>query len=291
MSEEFTVKEAAAFLSLTTEGVRKAVREGRLEALPDTDPARLARDAVEEYHHLRQDALVASLARSGETPVSVARRVRRKLHSSTETGLPRSHASKLAAMPETWRALFTRAELAAACVKDGGGCRWCRALEYSTFLGTRPPEFAEAYVELFGGQPCEVCGPGLRRPLLEALARRVHPGRQRPPDARAEAAAAVPPAPRPQPAQSRVGDDDGRALVARRRREVQARLKTARRSGDTAYALQLQATLQALTADAAAVDYGRTAVTASSRPGTLRCGHALAAGCACPRRASTRGQR
>lgn len=288
--EELSVAEAAAYLGISKEAAHRAVRENRLEVLPDTDPVRLAREAVEEFHQLRQDALVASLARSHETPLSVARRVRAGL-SRSEPGMPRPFAARLAAMPVDWRSLFSRAELAAATVPDGEGCRWCRALEFSAFLGLRPLEFSEARVELFGGRPCGVCGPGLLRPFMEALSRRVHPGRHRPPDARAEAAAAVPPAPRPRPAQPVQPGDDGRAMVSRRRREVQARLKDARRRGDLPYALQMQAALQALTADAAAVDYGRTAVTASSRPGALRCGHALSAGCGCPRRASTRGRR
>jgi molybdopterin biosynthesis enzyme len=78
-------------------------------------------------------------------------------------------------------------------------------------------------------------------------------------------------------------------MVQRRLRETRARLVAARRSGDTRYALKLRAMVASLEADAAKVD-GR-AFSAADRPGTLRCGHELAAGCACPRRASTRGQR
>ncbi|GGK65501.1 helix-turn-helix domain-containing protein [Streptomyces flaveus] len=289
--DEFSAVEAAKWLGVSREAVDLAAREGRLPVLDGDGPRRFSRETLEAYHQARVGERVAKLARDGETPASVAQRVRRALHSSSETGLPRSFASRLAVMPVDWRNLFNKAELAAACVPEGEGCRWCEAAKFSAFLGLRPLEYAKARVELFGGPPCLTCGPGLMKPFMEALEARVHPGRHRPPDARAEAAAAVPPAPRLEPvqrAQPFQGDDDGRALISRRRREVQTRLKAARRSGDTKYALRLQQQLQSLTADASVVD-GRAA--SAARPGTLRCGHALAAGCSCPRRASTRGQR
>src|SRR5512134_615052 len=111
--DEFTAIEASKYLGITREAVDLAARDGRLSFVADGGPRRFTQDAVEEFHHLRQDALVASLARSGETPVSVARRVRKGLHSPSDTGLPRPLAVKLAAMPETWRSLFNKAELAA----------------------------------------------------------------------------------------------------------------------------------------------------------------------------------
>lgn len=292
---EFSVAEAAAYLGITREAAHRAVRENRLKALPDTDPVRLAREAVEEFYQLKQEALIASLARNHETPVSVAQRVRRGLHSSSDTGLPRPFASKLAAMPVDWRTLFNRAELAAACLRDGEGCRWCRALEFSAFLGLRPVEFAPARVELFGGQPCGVCGPGLLRPFWAAMQARVRAGAARPPEAAPPPSAAERQAARewalqrPVTAAARpAADDDGRALVAAALRTARARLKDAKRRGDQAYALRLAQTIRGLEADAAVVD-GR--VTLAVRPGRLRCGHLLAAGCACPRRSPARGQR
>lgn len=266
--EDLSVAEAAAYLGISKEATHRAVRENRLRALPDTDPVRLAREAVEEFHQLKQEALVASLARSHETPVSVARRVRRGLHSSSETGLPRPLASKLAAMPADWKTLFNRAELAAACLKDGEGCRWCRAVEFSAFLGLRPVEFAPARVELFGGPPCEVCGPVLLRPFMAALQARVHGGAVRPsappprPSVAEREAAAEWAARRPaQPAVRPVGDDDGRSLVASALRTARARLKDAKRRGDQRRALELAQTIRALEADAAVVD-GRAAAAA-----------------------------
>lgn len=287
--DEFSAVEAANFLGVTREAVDLAAREGRLPAVAGEGPRRFSREAVEAFHQRKQAQLLATLARSGETPVSVARRVRKGLHSSSETGLPRSFAAKLAAMPVDWRTLFNKAELAAACVPDGGGCRWCRAVEFSAFLGLRPLEYAEARAELFGGPPCEACAPGLLRPFMAVLQARVHGGTERP------SAAAPPPSAadrerarewalqRPVAAAAKpIQDDGGKAMVSRRLRDVRGRLKDARRRGDTRHALALQQQLQALTADASAVD-GRPV---SSSPGTLRCGHQLAANCSCPRRAS-----
>lgn len=292
--EELSVAEAAAYLGISKEAAHRAVRENRLKALPDTDPVRLAREAVEEFHHLRQEALVASLARSHETPVSVAARVRRGLHSSTDTGLPRPLASKLASMPLDWRMLFNKAELAAACLKDGEGCRWCRAVEFSAVLGLRPVEFAPARAELFGAEPCETCGPVLLRPFMKVLAARVHGGAVRPSG----------PAPRPSEAERQAArewarqraetaaakpvDDDGKALVAGALRTARTRQKDARRRSDQKRVLELAQTIRALEADASVVD-GRA--TGAARPGKLRCGHLLASGCACPRRSSVRGRR
>lgn len=292
--EELNAVEAARRLGLSREAVDAAAREGRLAAVAGDGPRRFSAQAVEEFHQRRMAQLVATLARSGETPVSVACRVRKGLHASGDTGLPRAFAAKLSAMPLDWRMLFNRAELAAACVKDGEGCRWCKAVEYAEFLGLRPVEFAPARVELFGGPPCGTCGPGLLRPFMAALEARVHGGAVRRsgaaprPSAAERSRARQWALQRPVTAAARpVGDDDGRSLVARRRREVQARLTAAKRSGDQKYAIQLRQTLQALTADARAVD-GRT--TAAARPGRLRCGHPLSQDCGCPRPASTRGR-
>lgn len=295
--EELTAAEAAKWLGVSREAVDLAAREGRLPVVAGGGPRRFSREAVEEFHQRRQDALVASLARSGETPTSVAQKVRKGLFQS-ETGLPRPFAAKLAAMPEAWRSLFNKAELAAACVPDGEGCRWCRAAEFSSFLGLRPTPYAEAYAELFGGPPCQACAPALLKPFMARLAARVHPGGVRPSAGPVTASAAERAAAqqwasrRPVTASAKpfqAQGDDGKALVARRLRETRERLKAAKRAGDQKYAIRLQQTLKSLTADAARVD-GRSAVTASARPGKLACGHLLAAGCGCPRRSSSRGR-
>lgn len=293
--DELSAAEAAKYLGITREAVDAAAREGRLPAVAGDGPRRFSREAVEGYHQLKQDAIVALLARTHETPVSVAAKVRTGLHASSDTGLPRSHASKLAVMPVNWRALFNKAELAAACLKDGEGCRWCKAVEFSAFLGLRPVEYAEARAELFGGRPCGTCGPVLLRPFMEALSARVHRGAPRPPERPSPPSEADRQAAREWAQEHAVTasakpvvDDGGRALVAARLREVRARAKAAKRSGDQKYALKLAQMARDLERDAAVVD-GR--VTAAARPGVLRCGHQLAAGCACPRRASSRGQR
>lgn len=293
--EELTAAEAARWLGISRVAVDLAAREGRLPVVAGDGPRRFAREVLEGYHHLRMNALTASLARSRETPVTVARKVRRGLHSSTETGLPRPVASKLAAMPDTWRSLFNRAELAAATVPDGGPCRWCKALEFGEFLGLRPMEFGEARVELFGGPPCKVCAPGFLEPFMAALSERVHSGRHRPPDARAEAAAAaaaaVPPVPRPQPAQP-VQRDDGRELVAARLRTVRARLKDAKRRGDQRCALRLAQMVRDLEQDAAAVDGRPLSAAARTRfMGNKACGTPVGAPCSCHPGPKRRGRR
>jgi hypothetical protein len=292
--DELTAVESAKYLGISREAVDLAAREGRLPALGEDGPRRFSRAALEAYHQARVQEKIAALARVRETPVSVAARVRQALH-ERGNGLPRSFNERLAAMPATWRSLFSKAELSAAGVPDGAGCRWCKALEFSRFLGTRPVEFAPAFVELFGGQPCGTCGPGLLRPYWAALQARVRPAGTGssagavPPSAAERARAAEWAQRHPVTAAGKpVVDDDGRALVAAGLRTARARLKDAKRRSDQRHVLHLAQVIRALEADAAVVD-GR--VTAAARPGTLRCGHALAAGCACPRRASKGGRR
>jgi hypothetical protein len=284
--DELTAAEAAAYLGITREAVDAAAREGRLPALDGDGPRRFTKGTLEGFHLARMQERIAALARSRETPVSVARRVRKTLHAD-ELGMPRPFTVRLAAMPIAWRSLFSKAELAAACVRDGEGCRWCEARKFGAVLGLRPVEFSPALRELFGADPCGVCAPVLLRPCMAALAARVHAGDRRP----------AGPSPRPSEAEREaarewavrhpvtaaarpVGDDGGKAAIQRRRREVQARLKAANRAGDRAYAEQLARQLMELRADAAAAD-GRRSL--KSRPGVLRCGHLLAANCSCPR--------
>lgn len=258
--DEFTAAEAAKWLDISRESVDLAAREGRLPVLGGDGPRRFSREAVDAYHQGRVLDNVAALTRAGETPVSAARKVRERLHAE-EPGMPRPFAVRLKAMPVSWRSVFSLAELAAACVRDGDGCKWCRAAAFADFRGLRPPEFSPALRELFGADPCGVCGPGLLAPFMAALGARVRAGDRRPPG----------PPPRPSEAERQAArewasqravtasarpsvDDDGKALVARRLRETRERLKAAKRSGDRRYALRLQQTLRSLTADASAID-------------------------------------
>ncbi|MDX2943309.1 hypothetical protein [Streptomyces caniscabiei] len=258
--DEFTAAEAAKWLDISREAVDLAAREGRLSVLAGEGPRRFSRAAVDAYHQGRVLENVAALARAGETPVSAARKVRQRLHAE-ELGMPRPFAVRLKAMPITWRSVFSPAELAAACVRDGEGCRWCRAREFADFRGLRPPEFSPALRELFGADPCGVCGPGLLKPFMVALRARIHNGAGRPsapapPPSEAERAAAREWAlRRPVTASAQPSvDDDGKALVARRLKETRTRLKDAKRRGDQRHAIRLQQTLQSLTADASAID-------------------------------------
>lgn len=302
--DEFAAAEAAKWLGISREAVDLAAREGRLPAVAGDGPRRFARMAVEEFHQRKQDALVASLARNGETPTSVAQKVRRGLFQS-ETGLPRPFSARLAAMPDAWRSLFNKAELAAACVPDGEGCRWCRCAEFSGFLGQRPTPYAPVYAALFDQAPCGVCAPRLLKPYMAALEARVHRGAVRPSEApspmsaaerarvqewalrRAVTAAAKP-----------VKDDDGgRALVARRLREVRARAKQAKRAGDQKYALRLAQVVRDLEADAARVDGRALTAAARTKPrvarfmGAKACGTPVGVSCSCHPGPQRRGRR
>lgn len=117
----------------------------------------------------------------------------------------------------------------------------------------RPVSYAPAYVELFGGEPCETCAPELLRPFLTALRARVHNGRERPSERAAPPTAeqrrlaaewaakrAVTASAGPVPA------SDEAAYLRKRRAQVETRLKTALREGDRGYVRQLQAQLKAL---------------------------------------------
>ncbi|WP_146064885.1 helix-turn-helix domain-containing protein [Streptomyces sp. SM1] len=258
--DELNASQAAAWLGISREAVDLAAREGRLPVVSGEGPRRFTVDALEVFHQARVAGHIAALERIRETPVSAAGKVRRALDEKGN-GLPRSFTAKLNAMPIQRRVLFSQAELAAACVQDG--CRWCEARKFADFKGLRPPEFSPALRELFGADPCTTCGPVLLAPYMAALAARVYAGDRRPPG----------PPPRLSEGERRMAEewavrrsvsaarpclpDDGRAMVARRLREVRSKLKAAERGGDRRYAKDLRATLSALTADARRVDGGR----------------------------------
>lgn len=285
--------QAGHYLGFTDKTVRAMVKRGELHAL-SLDPVRLDSRHVDDVLRARQADALRDLARVRQSPVGLARETLRVLRPAHESKpLPDRVAERqrlrLSLVPDMARVLFGRAALTAALVEDGS-CRWCKAREYAAVFQTWAPEqYSEGVALLFGQEPCTACAASLYTPLMESLRARVNGGAGRP-----SRAAVVPSAAERQAAQEwvrqrpvtasaqPVRDDNGKALVARRLREARARLKAAKRSGDQRYALKLAAVVRSLEADAARVD-GRVP-SAADRPGTLRCGHALAAGCSCPRR-------
>lgn len=290
--ETFTIAQTARHLGLSDQGVRKMIGRQELFILPGSDPARLDAAAVETVRLLRRENILHDLARRNRTPAQLARETRRTLQ--TTATLPDHKAAeqrlRLSLVSAEARQLFGVASLTAACAEQG--CRWCLAGEFSRLLGGwAPAQYSTGFAALFGQEPCEVCGPSLYGSVLASLRARVHGDARRPsgpvrrPSAAERQAAAEWAAQRAVTAAAKpAAADDGKAMVSQRLRDVRARLKDARRRGDTQHAMCLQRQLQALTADASVVD-GRPV---SSRPGTLRCGHALAARCSCPRRSSAR---
>lgn len=288
--DTFSAVQAGRWLGFTERTVRNMINRGELRVV-SADPIRLDPGHVDEVLRDRQADVTCDLVRMRKSAVQLARETVEVLRPRNESApLPDRVAThqrlKLSLVPDSAKLMFGTASLTAALADDG--CRWCKAKDFAAWLGTWGPErYSEGFAELFGQAPCAKCGPGLYGPLMDALKARVHP-----PGVGPSAAAVAPTADeraralewvqrRPvTPAARPVGDDDGRAMVARRRREVQARLTAAKRAGDQRYAIQLRTVLQSLTADASVVD-GRAG--AAARPGRLRCGHLLSAGCGCPR--------
>lgn len=296
--ETFTIAQAARHLGVSDTATRKMIGRAELSVLPGSDPIRLAAAHVDAVLKLRQADAVHDLARRRSTAVRLARETRDVL-------LPKPHESK--PLPDrtatSWnlrmslvsteaRTLYGVAALTAVGSQDG--CRWCRTQDFARVLGGwAPTAYSEGFAALFGQEPCAACGPALYGPLMESLRARVNGGAGRPsraavvPSVAERAAAREWASRRPVTASAQpVQDDNGKALVSRRLKETRARLKAAKRSGDQRHALRLAQMARDLEADAARVD-GRVP-SAADRPGTLRCGHALAAGCSCPRRASKR---
>ncbi|MFI9170507.1 hypothetical protein [Streptomyces lincolnensis] len=284
-----TVRTAANRLGWSTWAVHKAIDRGELRPVT-RNPIQVAAMDVEALRERKRNEAIERIGL--DRMAKVARDVRLHLHPPFEAGGPRGHAA-LEKVSETVKAAFTMPLMHAAAMPDGSGCRWCAA-EIAGRILSVPVRSAmlssEFGVALLGGPECErhrelVAG------RMRELGTRVHPGGGRTAGGRTEdasvvvpSAPAAPAAPRTRSAQP-LQADDGRGLVARRLRTARARLKDAKRRGDQRYAIQLAKTIRGLESDAAVVD-GR--VTASARPGTLRCGHQLAANCACPRIASKR---
>ncbi|MDX3570808.1 hypothetical protein [Streptomyces sp. ID05-47C] len=287
-----TVRGAANRLGLSVWAVHKAIERGELRPVV-RNPIKVSAGDVEQMRLRKRDEAVERIGL--DRMARVAGDVRRQMHPSVEAPGPRGHAA-IEKLSETVKAAFTMPLLHAAAMPDGSGCRWCGAEIAGRMLGVpvRSEMLSSEFgLALLGGPGCER-HRGLVTGRMAALAARVHPGGARPSAARTEAPQPpATPAPR-QPAQRTVTtaakpvqDDDGKAMVARRRREVQARLTAAKRAGDQKYAIHLRQTLTELTADAARVD----GWPVSAKPGRLACGHLVSAGCVCARRASKRGQR
>lgn len=284
-----TVRTAANRLGMSVWGVHRAVERGELKPVV-RHPIKVSAADVESMRLRKQSGAIERIG--ADRLVKTAREVRAKLHPPVTSGAPRGHDA-LEDLPEATKQALGPALLAGAAMPDGSGCRWCAATVAGELLRT-PVAAAtlagEVGVALLGEPGCEEHRALLRGRMAE-FAAEVHPGVTRPSTARSGLVRAPvgqrPQAPVVRPAARALVDDGGKALVSRRRREVQARLKAARRSGDLPYALRLQRQLQSLVADAARID-GRSSVTASARPGVLRCGHRLDARCSCPRRASRR---
>jgi hypothetical protein len=288
------VRTAANRLGVSVWAVHKAIDRGELRPVTRS-PLQVSAADVEQMRVRRRDEAVDRIGL--DRMARLAADVRAQLHPPIGSGAPGGHAA-LEKLSERVKAAFGMPLLHAAAMPEGSGCRWCAAEVASRILQVpvRQEMLSSAFgVALLGGPECER-HRGLVRDRMGQLGARVHPGRGRPGDGRTEPVAAAgstaPAAPavaRPRPAQPVKDDDGGRAWIAARLRTERERLKVAKRAGDQRRAIQLRATIRGLEADAARVD-GRTPEKAGARPGRLRCGHLLSAGCACPRRAS-RGRR
>jgi hypothetical protein len=282
----FNSLQAGRHLGVTDRTIRNLINRGEVQAL-SVEPIRLDVGHVADVLRVRQAAALQDLARRRQTPVSLARDTRRHLLSREGFVLPDDRAEhqrrRLALLPEDAKSLFGTAALTAVLAESD--CGWCTAQKFAATLEGlwAPTEFSPAFRALFDQDPCERCGPGLYGAVMASLASRVHPPGTRPPE----------PAPRPSEAERQAARewaasrpvtasaapmqaDDGRALVSRRRREVQARLKAANRRGDSAYAESLARSLEALTADARVVD-GR----AAAPRGRKACGTPVGVRCEC----------
>ena len=289
-----SVSAAAQRLGLSEVGTRGLIASGQLRPVVRTPSIKLAALDVEDLRVARRDAALAEFTARGVDLVKLARDTRRQLRPELADPLP-GGVRGLSGLPVSVRAFFGAAPLMALTLPDREACGWCAAKVAAGLLKVPEPRYGQVFLALLGDPCMEKCMGRFAGSELDRLRARVHPGgtprpaaRTAPVKAAGSAAQAAPVAPRRTPAQPVQPDDGGKSMVARQLRTARTRLKDAKRSGDQRRALQLQQTIRGLEADAAVVD-GR--VTAAGRPGRLRCGHALAAACACPRRASARGQR
>lgn len=267
----FSAARAARYLAVSERTVRNMINRGELQVL-STDPVRLDPEHVAQVLAVRQEAARLELVLQRTDAVALARETRAMLRRHQGgVVLPEHRAAyqqrRLALAPMQAKTIFGLGALTAAQTDDG--CRWCLTRQYADRLPGMwaPSAFSRGFRELFGQDPCEVCGPSLYAPVMRALRSRVHAGGEGPSEARAEVAAPVMraeprQAARRQPEPSVKAEpclpDDGREMVARRLRETRSKLKAAERRGDQRYAKDLRATLNALVADARRVDGGRS---------------------------------
>jgi hypothetical protein len=227
--------------------VYKAIDRGELRPVVK-DPVQLSASDVEA---LRERKRQEALERIGlDRLLTTAREVRAQLHPPVMSGDPREHAA-LDLIPEVIKAAYTMPVLHASAMPPGSGCRWCAALVAGRMLQVPVPEQAlssDVGLALLGEPECET-HRGMVRDRMAALRARVHPGGapRLPQAAVKEAVSPKPPPPTgAAPAPAQAASGSSGGWTPRRRKVT----------------------------------------TAAGRPGTLRCGHALAAGCTCPRRAS-----
>jgi hypothetical protein len=275
-----SVRAAASRLGISTWSVYKAIDRGELRPVT-RDPIQVLASDVEALRLKKQDQAIEWVG--ADRLLQLARDVRRQLHPPATAPGPRGHKA-LEGLSERVKAAFGMPLLHGASMPDGAVCRWCAARVAARMLGIPVSDrqlSGQVGIALLGGPTCER-DRGLVRARMTELGARVHPGGVRPSEGRVEAAAGTRP---PAPSQSAVRavaaveDAGGKALVQRRLREVRARLKTARRTGDTQYAFKLQRQLQSLTADASVVD-GR-ARSAAGPAGVKRCGTPVGVRCSC----------
>lgn len=214
-------------------------------------PVQLNADDVEALRVRRRDEAIAAFGGNLER---LAADVRLMLHPPADSPGRRGHEA-LPKISEKVKAIFGMPMLHAAALPDDGPCRWCGAVVAARML--RIP-FDQAQLcsgvglALLGGPRCEE-HRRLIRGLMDGLRAHVHPGKH--PRA-SETPVTVPMA--PTPTTPPAGPQKPRPSASRASGGWQPRRKTA---------------------------------AAAARPGVLRCGHALAAGCTCPRRASRQASR
>lgn len=272
-----SVRAAANRLGFSTWGVYKAIDRGELKPVTKNPVQVLASD-VEALRSRKQDEAIARIG--ADRLLKLAEDVRVQLHPPVTAAGRRGHAA-LELISETVKSALTMPLLHAAAMPDGSGCRWCAAEVAGRMLGI--PVSAKLLksqigLALLGGPGCEKHRAFVAGRMRE-LGARVHPGVERSAGGRAEAVAPAPVVARSRPAQPVQDDNGGRALVASRLREVRARAKVAKRSGDQAYALPLAQMARDLEKDAAVVDGG---VRKTAGPaGTKACGVAVGVRCRC----------
>ncbi len=247
---DLTVEQAAVRLGISKWATHKAVNRGELTLLPGSGPARVTPAAVENFRARRQTARIQRLAAKGVDLVQLATDTASLLRPPPGAPFACSWEDIPKKIGQNAVAAFGVPVLRAATL-TGDECRWCAAAWLSKKWSAAPPKYGPAVVKLLG--PLRACDTAILNAEMEKLRAKVRPGAQRPVRARTAPLAARRPV-TPQ-----------KAAVA----PVQRPAAPAARPASTS---ALRAAL--------------TAAGAIARPGRLKCGHLLAAECACPRIAS-----